>query len=119
MLPKGCGNSMPLAPPSLAVLSAALFAGNVPVLRTVIVACTLVGPVRIKDEVTTSLVTPHGVDPAVKVKDTVPALLGPSCSSRVAVTVWPGVKLGSAVNEKSAPVVAPAAIEPKLCGPEG
>ena len=86
-LPKLCGNGEPLVDPSLAVVSDTLLAGREPMFCTVIVARTFVLLVRCNEEETTNLTLPQGAGPAVKVKLTVPRLLAPSCSCKVAVIV--------------------------------
>jgi len=66
MVPSDCGSGVPGVPPSVAVVSMTLVAGNVPMFVTVIFACTVDGLVRTRVEEVTSLTPPHGEGPAVK-----------------------------------------------------
>lgn len=61
MLPKLCGNGVPLVAPSLAVVNITLLAVVEPMFWTVTLAVTVPAVGRVNDEATTSLTSPHGV----------------------------------------------------------
>ena len=59
-LPKACGNGAPLVAPSFALVSITLLAVTAPMFWIVIAPETVVAFVRVKVEVTTRFVPPHG-----------------------------------------------------------
>ena len=77
----------PPVDPSIAEVNVTLSAGSVPMFCTVTVAVTVPDSRCSADEVITSLIPPHGDEPAVKLKVTVPKLVAPSCNWSVAVIV--------------------------------
>lgn len=50
IVPMDCGSSVPLVLPSFAIVSETLLAGKVPMLLTVIIACTVEGLVHVRVE---------------------------------------------------------------------